>query len=281
MSNPYLSLWKAKNTGSYVTWTWNSVNNTLTSYNIDNDGEDNAWAGWGCYNDMGWGDAAISAVLGMQCWESGLNPWRWQSDNVIASTDYAGRYQQTTHGYGLPQFTPQACYSDPSGYGSAQVLVNFYNTDADFRANFAPNYSDVSGRPSDGEAQCRYIDAECSLSGAGVYFRRRSGGSPMYYEYGYMPFSDFKTATLGQSYTSSDSATQCRYKTYTVTLDILIYQWLNNYGRGAAENNQSTAVRSYSAAVLYQMFTGNPPPPPIPPTRRKMPLWMMLKPIRY
>ena len=276
MSNPNLNLWKAKIRGSYVSWTWNSILERLSNFAIDNDGIDNAWAARGCYNDLGWSDAAISAVVGMQCWECGLNPWRWQGDNVLAYTDHQGRYVDTTHGYGLPQFTPQAVYSDPSGYGASSVLVNFYNTDPDFIANFAPNYSDVAGRASDGEAQCRYIDAECSLSGAGVYFRRRKNNAPMYYEYGYMDFPTFKTIALGQSYTSQDSTANCHYKTYTVTLDILIYQWLNNYGRGAAETSQSTAVRSTAASYLYNLYTGTPPPHPIPPFgRRKMPFWML------
>lgn len=284
MSNPYLSYWKAKNTGSYASWSWDAQSQSITQYSIDADGTSNAWAAWGCYNDLGWSDAAISAVVGMQCWESGLNPWRWQSDTMISVSDYAGRYVQTTHGYGLPQFTPEACYSDPAGYGSNQPLVNFFNTNTDFRANFAPNYSDQSGRFSDGEAQCLYINAECSLSGAGVYFRRLSGGNPMYYEYGYMPFQDFKNAVLGTQYTSADSTAVCRYKTYTITLDILIYQWLNNYGRGAAETAQSTAVRSTFAAYLYQLYTGTTPPvPPTPPTptTRKMPFWMLALPNIY
>lgn len=269
MSNPYLNLWHAKNTGSYVSVDWLTYAVTFS-----NEADDNGWAAWGRYHNKGWSDAAISAVVGMQCWECGLNPWRWQNDTVVSSNDYTGRYVDTTHGYGLPQFTPQAWYSDPEGYYQSIGLTlptawaNFFNNNTEFRTSFGPHYSDIVGKVSDGDAQCLYIDFVCS-NNFGLYFRANS-----HYVYGYMPFADFKTAVLGTTYNSGDNNSD--YPSYTITMESLIYQWLNNFGRGVAENPASTAVRLNSANYLYHLYTGTNPPPL---RRRKMPLWMMLKPI--
>ena len=280
MSNPYVNLWHGKPTGKYFAYAWDG--SSITSFAFTQEGIDNAWAAYGCYTDKGWSAAAIAAVVGMQCWESGLNPWRWQSDNVIAMTS-SDRYN-TLIGYGLPQFTPQAQYSDPAtvfagNLSQYQYLIDYFNNDAEFRRYFAPNYSDHTGRPSDGEAQCLYVNRQCT--GSGFYFRRIQNGSPMHYTFGYMPFSDFSTASIGTIYTSPrDTApADCDVDTYAITLDILIYQWVNNFGRGVSETPESTALRSRAANELYTLYTGTPPIPP-PVIRRKMPLWMMLRPFR-
>lgn len=50
--------------------------------------------------DQGWSIEAICGLLGNMQWESGINPGRWQSDNVGA----------TSSGYGLVQWTPASDY---------------------------------------------------------------------------------------------------------------------------------------------------------------------------
>lgn len=272
----WLSLWHAVEDPhyaySFLTWDGNG------NVTFRNEAIDNAWAAWYRYKSLGWTDSAVAAVVGMQCYECGLNPWRWQNNDTLSHGNYNGRYVENTHGYGLPQFTPEAVYSDPVGSGQPQAIINFFNTNQDFRTSFGPHYSDVTGKVTDGDAQCLYINAQCSLV-TGIYFRRKISGNDMHYKYGYMPFADFKSKNVGDYYQSGDSNSD--YPNYYITLEILIYQWLNNYGRGAQETPTSTAVRLSGATQLYQLYTGTTPPtPPVPPTpRRKMPLWMMLRPV--
>ena len=289
----FLSLWHGVQDPSYsYSWTtWDSQGNvTFTQEAIDN-----AWAAWYRYNMNGWSDAAIAAVVGMQAWESGLNPWRWQGNRTLASTDIALRYDDYPYpltpnvvndcGYGLPQWTPEATYSDPQGYFTRKnsfppnwnLWLSFFNS-SEFQASLAPHYSDIVGDPKDGDAQCQLINFLAS-NPVGYYFRRGGTQNPLHYTYGYMPSADFKTANIGDYYSSGD--TNSDYPNYYITLDILIYQWLNNFGRGASETPMSTAVRLSAATQLYTLYTGSPPPVPPTPRRRKMPLWMMLRPMPY
>lgn len=291
----YLTLWHAVQdpTYSYSYVSWDGQGNvTLTQ-----EAKDNAWAAWYRYNSEGWSDAAIAAVVGMQAYESGINPWRWQGNRTLASTDTVLRYDDYPYpsdptrvndcGYGMAQWTPQATYSDPEGYFTRKgsfppnwnLWRDFFNSPM-FQASFAPHYTDIMGDPKDGDAQCQLTNFVCSNS-VGYYFRRGGSQNPRHYTYGYMPFSDFKSAILGQTYTSPDSATICDYQSYTITLSVLIYQWLNNFGRGAAETPTSEAVRLSAATQLYTMYTGTTPPVPPTPTTRKMPFWMLALPNIY
>lgn len=123
-------------------------------------------------SSYGYSFNAICAVLGNIGYESGYNPWRWQSDIVLASTDTNEIYNQTGHAYGLFQFDPAGQY-----IGNAQ---------AQQQPGFAPNYSDIVGGQNDGTAQIYYMNF---LSG------------------GYIPtsayplsFSDFKASTASVAY---------------------------------------------------------------------------------
>lgn len=56
-------------------------------------------------HDAGWSTVAIAAACGnFQC-ESGMNPWRWEGDQV----------RLTGYGYGLPQFTSASDYINLTG----------------------------------------------------------------------------------------------------------------------------------------------------------------------
>ena len=90
----------------------------------------------------GWSKPAIAAMLGNGAGESGLNPWRWEGDNIIASTDTTAMWD-LSHGYGLFQFTP-----------SGKYLTSSY---AQSFATFGPNYSDIAGNPLDGYAQMHFF----------------------------------------------------------------------------------------------------------------------------
>lgn len=234
----YLALWHAKNTGSYVTWN----NGRVTS--LSNDVKDNIDAAAWRLRSLGWSDAAIATLLGVDCWESGLNPWRWQSDRVLSSTDTSGQLS-TIHGYGLSQFTPFDVYKNPLKYHSwAQGIQTFLESE-EYQNSYGPNFSDQAGKSTDGDAQLQLINFTC-VYGRGNYFKRPNTT----YTYGYMPYADFKNIRIGDNYVSGDSS--ATYSTYTVTFEALIYQWLNNFGRGAAENTESTSVRLTGAQLIYE-----------------------------
>ena len=118
--------WYAKSIGSYDRTSNEAIENANNIY--------------GTLYSRGWTVNAVCGVLGNMGAESGYNPWRWQGDNVGASTGDPW----TNIGYGLVQFTPASKYiSDPN----AQAL-----------SGYAPNFSDKSGNPSDGYAQTLFFD---------------------------------------------------------------------------------------------------------------------------
>lgn len=94
-------------------------------------------------NSLGWKRGAIAGVLGNFQVESGLNPWRWESDTVLSSDD-PRIDSSTTNGYGLGQFTPPGKYCHDS---RARAIPGF-----------GPNYSNRTGSDYDGYAQLLFID---------------------------------------------------------------------------------------------------------------------------
>lgn len=122
-------MWYAKPTGGY----------SLTSA----EAEANATAIYNVFSACGWQLPGIAGTLGNMQYESQLNPWIWQSNDILASTDPLID-TSSVHGYGLNQFTPAGTYI----HGAAQ-------SDPDY----APNFLDIAGEPEDGAAQCRWVDA--------------------------------------------------------------------------------------------------------------------------
>ena len=123
-------------------------------------------------SSYGYSYNAICAVLGNIGYESGYNPWRWQSDIVLASTDTYEINNHTGHAYGLFQFDEAGQY--------------VYNAAAQTLPQFGVNFSDIAGNVDDGFAQIYYMNF---LSG------------------GYIPttayplsFSDFKASTASVAY---------------------------------------------------------------------------------
>ena len=104
----------------------------------------------------GWSVKAVCAMLGNGAGESGLNPWRWESDNVPTVAQYQGwtSAEAMSHGYGLFGFTPASKYIE----GGRSY------------AGYAPNFSDQSGNPADGNAQTLYFRSTVQSSWAqGLY----------------------------------------------------------------------------------------------------------------
>lgn len=127
-------MWYAKNTGAYTLGSAEANNNAVMIYNT--------------LTAMGYAYNPICAILGNIGYESGYNPWRWQSDYVVASNQTNYINYQTGHAYGLLQFDPAGQY------------IN--NATARTYPEFAPNFSNQAGRPEDGAGQLKYMN---NLSG--------------------------------------------------------------------------------------------------------------------
>lgn len=139
-----------------------------------------------------WTLEAICGMCGNLQSESGMNPWRWQSDSVSLTDRYKG--------YGLPQFTPAYGYINDYGVGLE---------------GFAPNKSvttiTVGASPSDGHAQIICIDTDR----AGKFLNRSSYCSfanirPLYPMSAFKQSDDLWLATVAWLYHYEFPASQYR-----------------------------------------------------------------------
>ena len=116
--------WSAKPSGAYTISSTEGTGNILEAN--------------GFMNDKGYQLEAQAGLLANCYHESGLNPWRWQSDTY-----------NTSNGYGLFQFTPASGYLALSNQG---IL------------GFAPNLSTTvqtqNANPYDGWAQLIVVDED-------------------------------------------------------------------------------------------------------------------------
>ena len=133
--------WHAKPTGAY------SLN--------DQDGIDNTWAAWNLLGSLGWTETAFAGLWGNSGSEGQYNAWRWQADNVLASTDDYNITHQTRHAYGLCQFDPAGKYIRDS---RAQAL-----------SGYGPNFSDRAGNVNDGNAQLLFINSYADYYATSFY----------------------------------------------------------------------------------------------------------------
>lgn len=178
-------------------------------YSRDSDeAYDNAVMIFQYLTDKGWTVNAVSGVLGNFEYESGYNPWRWQSDDVLLSTDTDTIANSTEHGYGLAQFTPAGKYIN-------SIYAKGY-------AGYAPNFLDMSGKPSDGEAQIMFIDEHADYA--------QTNGFPITY-------SEFKQSTQTPEY--------------------LAAAWLMNYER-PADPSASIQYRQEAAKYWFDKLGGLP-----------------------
>lgn len=205
--------WHAKSTGGYL--------------KEDVEAQENAILIYSELSSYGWTLSAVSGFLGSVGAESGYNPWRWESDVVIASTDSYNISVATNHGYGLVQFTPASKYVWD---GYAQSLNNF-----------SPNYSDQTGTPEDGRAQCEFLNSNADY---------------------------YSTSAYPQSY--------AEFKAWTGTPEEAASIWLHNYERGGYNTEQD---RRNLARWWYDFLGGITPPTPSY-HRKALPIWLINKIVR-
>ncbi len=197
--------WSAKPSGGYGISSNEAIGNMQEIVNLLGDS---------------WTMEAICGMMGVMYGESGMNPWRWQSDAVDLTS--------SVKGYGLMQFTP--------AYG----YINNYGVGIDY---FAPNLSVTEvtsgAAPTDGRAQIYVIDNDV----AGKFINRSSWCN--YYDIsGFYPLSTYKKQTdlygctvawlfhYGGGANMSESVAALRYE-YACT----IYEQLTGYEPTTPDNS--------------------------------------------
>lgn len=172
---------------------------------------DNAKEIYNYLSARGWSLNAISGLLGNIWHESGLNPWRWQNDSVGTS----GGSPWSGIGYGLVQFTPAGNY------------IN--NSAVQGNTNYGPNFSDKTGKNTDGIAQLYFVDS--NQLGA------------------YIP-----TAEYPQTYSQYKSSMLSAYELAAI--------WLVNYERAYDTGASARRERGTTANYFYNLLSGETPPEP-------------------
>ena len=191
----------------------------------------------------GWSDYAVAGALGAFDMESGMNPWRWEGDNM-----------RLNYGYGLPQFTPASDYINLQGV-----------------QGHAPNMSDTQisgGNVSDGYAQTYVVRDNAPLAKwTGLTWRS-------YWDSTTYPQAWAKCQEVRSRY-GRNTFTYDFYQHNVLDIDDASYIFFSAYeGPGNANSFDAYEIASRYA---YQYITGHEPPVPPTPTGRKLPLFFYLR----
>lgn len=134
-----INMWHAKPSGAYTLGSSEANDNIMEIYNY--------------FTALGWSLEAISGMIGNMVAESGLNPWRWQSDRV----NYSG-------GYGLVQYTPASGYINNYGAGVTGFAPNLSTSEvlggnvSDAYAQMYTIANNSSGKFLNRNYLCNYLD---------------------------------------------------------------------------------------------------------------------------
>nr|DAW55023.1 MAG TPA: Morphogenesis protein 1 wall, phi29, hydrolase, infection [Caudoviricetes sp.] len=205
----------------------------------------------------GWSLKSVAAMLGNGAGESGLNPWRWESDYVPTVAEFNGwtSSQAQSHGYGLFQFTP------------ANKYINSTNANRYSTIGYSPNFSNSPGLPEDGAGQTHYFKDTVADSW--------SHGLHDYYYDDFIAIGINIDAFYYATYSDFASGT---YNGRELSLAELVGAFELCYERpGDTYAASSYNTRVSNAEYWYQYFIDNPPgPTPGPVKRRKhrMPIWL-------
>lgn len=181
--------WHAKATGAYDRTSTEAIENAYCMADV-------------LVGSLGWTNNALAGLLGNMSAESGYNPFRWEGDNVQST----GGSPWSGIGYGLVQFTPAGKYINSSA--------------AKGYKGYGPNFSNQSGKATDGEAQLRFIDSTADYYPTSSYPES---------------FSEFKKSTKDAGY--------------------LARAWLYNYER-PLDPSATAAARAENASYWYSVLDG-------------------------
>lgn len=261
--------WHAKPYDSYLL----PIGQTQPAEAIDNASEISAQL-----QGLSWTANATFAAIGNTCGEGGLNPHRWQDDDVPDSlaefNAWMNSSQADYHGYGLWGWTPGDRY------------INNINQQAYMNQGYAPQIYIGVGMASDGRAQTAFLNDKLS-DYWGFGQENYNYYHDAFYAAGYdinnfywLYSSEFKSGIYSSTGNYPSKAGQTIPLEYMVGAFMLCFEkpWVN------PDDPTDIAIGSagYTDRVAYaQYFAGVPPTPPTPPTptTTKMPLWMKIKPI--
>lgn len=222
--------WNAKPSGSYQ---YDSKAGTENIFEI------NAF-----FNTENYTIEAQSGLIGNVMAESGLNPWRWQSDTVNLSG-----------GYGLFQFTPASGYIDL--------------TDVPFHSPNLSTSEQTSGATvNDGEAQLIVFNEDRLGKWISSCWRT-------YWDVNTYAQLYAERKRILNTYGNGSKITLNQFKTIKNVWDAT-FTFLACYEGPRVPN---VDPRYENAVNAYELLTGNPPDPPIPPTpvNKKLPIWFYIK----
>ena len=210
-----------------------------------NDWKNNVDIIYGILNAAGWSDYAVAGCLGSLQMESGMNPWRWEGDQV----------RLDGYGYGLPQFTPARQYVELTGV-----------------AGHAPNMSTTSvsgGNVSDGIAQTNIIRDNAPLAKwTGVTWRD-------YWDRTTYANAWARCQQVRNTY-GRNTFTYDYYQHNISDVNDAAYIFFSAY-EGPGNANSYTAYEA-AARYAYEYITGiTPPTPPTPTPSRKLPIYFYLR----
>ena len=222
-------MWYAKPTGAYRLSTVEAKSNMtqISAY----------------LSSKGYSHSAVCGVIGNAYAESGLNPWRWQSDVVNLSA-----------GYGLFQFTPA------SGYIDGCADVNGY------APNLSTDAQTPGSTPSDGLSQLIVFDTNKLLKWVSTCWRS-------YWDKTKYAELYAMCQTILTNYGDGSRLSIEQFK----AIDSVQYATLAFLACFEGPASPNLPPRVVYANTAYDYLYGSTPPQPGPSTMKKMPIFMMTK----
>lgn len=120
-------------------------------------------------DEFGWTLEAAAGAIGNIFFESGLNPWSWQNQNILTQAE--ARTAGASHGYGLIGWTPARKYQFNNATWDGVVL--FPNYDQESYPGYGPNWSDVPGNVNDGAAQTKLLATAMQRHSGNIWITRQ------------------------------------------------------------------------------------------------------------
>lgn len=186
---------------------------------------------------------AVCGVCGNVMAESGLNPWRWESDTYNLSK-----------GYGLFQYTPA------SGYIDGAINVDYYSP------NLSTSEQTAGASANDGIAQLVVMDT--NLLGKWV-----SSCWRVYWDKNDYPKEYKLRQYILDTYGNGSTLSLSQFRTIDVTY-FATFAFLACF-EGPA--NLRLESRYNNAVSVYELLTGQEPIIPPWDKRKGLPIWMMVR----
>ena len=205
----------------------------------------------GLFNSYGFSLEAQAGIIANIYHESGLNPWRWQSDRVSLSA-----------GYGLYQFTP------------ARDYIDHFNSIPGYGPNMSVSQTTTGADPADGWAQS-VVMAEDRLSKWVAWIWRD------YWDRNTYASLYSLCQRIRAQYGSNSQVSLSQFKLINDIYDAT-FAFLAGYEGPAVPTGYYP--RCETAAAVYEYLSGTTPPsPPTPPptptpTPSKLKIMFYLKP---